>query len=723
MNSELDRILLAKSIAIIGASNNPAKRGYQAIKKLLDDRYTGSIYPINPKTPEVLGLKAHASVLDVADDIDMALVCTPARTLPDVLADCGKKGIAGIVALATGFNEIGAEGETLTAACIEAARVNNVRIVGPNTNGVFNLHNRMNLVGVNDIEPGHIGIVSQSGNMLVAFTTEANRRSGLGFSTYVGVGNQLDIRFNEYLEYFGDDESTKVPVFYIEGFKNGRHFLDVCREVCQKKPVVIYKSGRTEAGRIAAVSHTGALAGRFNLTRDLLRQAGATVIEQSDKILSVAEGLSKLPTTFGDRVAILADGGGHATITTDALIENGLTLATFSGDARKRLKEVLPQSASLQNPIDVAGGTDNNPDLFAKCAQILLEDENIDNLMIVGMYGGYAERFNGELLNAEVETSERIGALAKRFGKPLIVQSVYNATQPEPIKVLKNSGIPVFVWPEPAVQCMAELVRYSKAKERIAASPLIEPSSPMDEATAIIENAHFEKRDSLYEYEAKDLLGTYSIAVPPYIVVRSHADLGKVCDELSANPMAMKIISQDILHKTDADCVRLKVSGAAALNANFEEILENAKLYDADARIEGVLVSPMAQSGVEVIIGVIHDPIFGPVMMFGLGGVYVEVFEDVSFRALPMSKADAREMVKDVQSYRILEGVRGNLPVDKAALEDLIIRVSTIALSHPEISEIDLNPVIVKSDGYDVVDARMILKATGEQPYAGQTDL
>ncbi len=654
MNSDLDRILSANSIAIIGASNNPAKRGYQAVKKLLEDRFAGSIYPINPKTPEVLGLKAYASVLDVADDIDMALVCTPAKTLPDVLADCGKKGIAGIVALAAGFNEIGAEGGTLTAACIEAARVNNVRIVGPNTNGVFNLHNRMNLVGVNDIEPGHIGIVSQSGNMLVAFTTEANRRGGPGFSTYAGVGNQLDIRFNEYLEYFGNDESTKVPVFYIEGFKNGRHFLDVCREVCQKKPVVIYKSGRTEAGRIAAVSHTGALAGRFNLTRDLLRQAGATVIEQSDRILSVAEGLGKLPTTCGDRVAILADGGGHAAIATDALIENGLTLATLSDDTRKRLKEILPQSAASQNPIDVAGGTDNNPDLFARCACILLEDENIDNLMIVGMYGGYAERFNEDLLNAEVETSERVVALAKRFGKPLIVQSVYNATQPEPepIKVLKKSGIPVFVWPEPAAQCMAELVRYSKSKERIAASPLIEPGSPMEEAIAIIENVQFEKRDSLYEFEARDLLGAYGIAVPPCIVVRSHADLGTMCGESSANPMAMKIISQDILHKTDADCVRLKVSGASSLSANFEEILENAKSYDADARIEGVLVSPMAQSGVEVIIGVIHDPIFGPVVMFGLGGVYVEALEDVSFRALPMSKADAREMVKDVQSPR-----------------------------------------------------------------------
>lgn len=713
MNNALNSIFKARSIAIIGASNDPAKRGNQAIRKLHVDGYEGKIYPINPKAPEVLGLKAYASVLDIETDIDLVLVCTPAKTLPGILDQCGQKKIPGAVVLAAGFAEIGKEGQDIADTTLEAASRNNVRVVGPNTNGVFNLHNKMNMVGVQDVAPGNIGICSQSGNMMLAFVTEAKRRGGVGFSSYVGVGNQLDVSLAEYLQYFGDDEDTKAPVFYVEGFKDGRAFLDTCRNVTQKKPVIIYKSGRTEAGQVAASSHTGSLASSFALTRGLLKQAGATVVEQSDKILSIAEGLSKLPVPEGGRVAILADGGGHATVTVDALIDAGVELAQLNPATIEKLRALLPAAAACSNPIDVAGGTDADPSVSAICAEILLADENVDILMIIGMYGGYAARFNPALLDNEIATSRRLAAMSQESGKPLIVQSVYNALRTKPIEVLKDAGVPVFIWPEPAVRCISELIEYARARARNSRSPLVVPDGPLPKGLAILSKIVGEERDAFYEHEAKELLAAYDVNVPRQFLARTEDDLARVSDELGSDLMAMKIVSQDILHKSDAGGVKLKISGETALREAYGEIIANARVYDPDADVHGVLVAPMAQSGVEIIIGVVHDPMFGPVMMFGLGGIFVEVLKDVSFRALPMSRADAHVMVEEIQSSKILDGVRGGLPIDKAALEDLMMKVSQLALAHPEIKEIDLNPVILRNDGYDVVDARMILNSKG----------
>ena len=378
MSNALNSVFKARSIAIIGASNDPAKRGNQAIRKLLADGYEGAIYPINPKAAEILSVKAYPSVLDVDGSIDVALVCTPAKLLPAVLAQCGAKNIPGAVVLAAGFAEIGPEGEAIAEATLAAAREHNVRVLGPNTNGVFNLHNKMNMVGVQDVAPGNIGICSQSGNMMLGLVTEAKRRGGVGFSSYVGVGNQLDVNLSEYLKYFGDDDDTRAPVFYVEGFKDGRAFLETCRNVTQKKPVVIYKSGRTEAGQIAASSHTGSLASSFALTRGLLKQAGATVVEQSDKILSIAEGLSKMSVPKGGRVAVLADGGGHATVTVDALVDAGVELAELSPDTIAKLCGILPAAASCVNPVDVAGGTDDNPSVTALCADVILADPRVE---------------------------------------------------------------------------------------------------------------------------------------------------------------------------------------------------------------------------------------------------------------------------------------------------------------------------------------------------------
>jgi acetyltransferase len=567
----------------------------------------------------------------------------------------------------------------------------------------------MDLVGYTDLRPGNLGLITQSGNMALSMVTEATINGHLGFSTYVGVGNQVDIQFDEYLDYFAADDNTKVVIFYIEGFKNGLRFLQHAKKLTQKKPVIVYKSGRTAAGRKSASSHTGAMAGSFNLTIDVLRQAGVTVVRDADKLLPVAEALSLLPPPGGDQVAILADGGGHATIATDTLIESGLKLAKLSSNTLAKLTRLLPPAASLANPIDVAGGTDKDPGVFADCAKILMEDAQVDAVLIVGLFGGYGIRFSDSLKQIEVETADRLGRLMNKTAKPLILQSLYTPIKPEPLEILRNAAVPVYCSIETAVFCLAALIEYTRSKDRNFRFAAAEQAVPRAQAKQIVTNAIKADRNALFEYEAKDLLQAYGITVPAHAVIRSEKDLQAIGLTFRNQPVAMKVISQDILHKSDAGGVKLNIQGDQALQASYVAILKNASHYLPTAHIEGVLVSPMARSGVEVIIGVVQDPIFGSVLMFGLGGIFVEVLKDVVFRAIPLSAADAHEMLEEIASSKILDGVRGKSAVDRAALVDLILKVSACALAHPEITEIDLNPVIVHKNGYDVVDARIIL--------------
>jgi acetyltransferase len=701
-----------RSVAVVGASKDPTKRGYQALKYLISDKFAGGIYPIHPKESEILGVQAYPSLKDVPGEVDLALVCTPARTLPALMEELGAKGVKGAIILAGGFSETGPEGAKIEADTVAAARKHGVRIVGPNTSGVFNLHSRMNLVGMPDVRPGGLGIVSQSGNMALSIVTEGTAGGHLGYSTYVGVGNQVDIRFNEYLQYLGDDDNTQVPVLYVEGFKHGRTFLEVAREVTQRKPVVVYKSGRTAAGQASAKSHTGALAGSYEMTVDLMRQVGVTVARQSDHVVPLAEALSLLPAPASNRVAILADGGGHATIAADSLTEAGVVMPPLAEETRKKLAEILPPAASLVNPVDVAGGTDTNPGVFADCASVILQDPNVDALLIVGLFGGYKLRFAESLGPIENETSIRLGALLRRFGKPIILQSLYATMKPEALEILRSAGVPVHQSVEIAVSCLAGLIDYGHARARNAEHVPPAAGEAPAEAREIVAKCRQAGRKSLFENEAIELLKAFGVPMLPYVLARGEDDLAAAAATFEGRPTAMKIVSKDILHKTEAGGVKLTLRREDTMRKAFREIIEGARAYKADAEIEGVLVVPMARKGVEVIIGVSHDPIFGPVMMFGLGGVFVEILKDVVFRAIPLTRADGFEMLDAIKAKKILEGVRGAKPVDREALVDLLMKISALVQAHPEITEIDLNPVFAHDDGYTVVDARMILEST-----------
>lgn len=711
--SPLHNILAPTGIAIVGASADPTKRGYKAMVGLIKDGYRGNIYPVNPKAGMILGVRAWPSIAAIPGNPELALLCTPAPSVPGLVAECGRRGIKGAIILASGFAEMGEEGARLEREMMAKAAAHGVRVIGPNTSGVFNLHHHLNLLALDGLKAGDIGIISQSGNMLLALALEAQHNGQVGFSTYVGPGNQSDIGFNDYLRYLGEDEHTRVATLYVEGFRDGRRFLEVARDVTAVKPVVVYKSGSTEQGQKAASSHTGALAGSYQMTVDVLRQSGVSVVQYSDEILPVAEGLGLLQKARGKRVAVIADGGGQATIAADRLAEAGLTLAKLSEETRSQLRAILFPQASTLNPVDVAGSSDANPSLLARCMEIVAADDNVDSVFLVGMFGGYSLRFAESLLGDEMRGAEAMVDLSNVTTKPLVVYSLYAPIKPPALRRMHEAGLPIYASIEHAVRVLAALGKrgqYLAERKRQAPFAAV---TPVPSVQAMLASARQAGRD-LLEYEAKALLGDHGITVPEERVVRGADELAQVAAELGDQPLAMKVVSRDILHKSDAGGVRLNLRGTAALKEAYQQIMTSARVYDANARIEGVLVTPMADKGVEVIIGMMRDPVFGPVLMFGLGGVFVEILEDVAFRALPLSRFDATCMIDQIKAKKVFEGVRGAAAIDKKALTELLLNVAHIVEAYPEIQELDLNPVIAYPDGYAVVDARVIVERAAD---------
>ncbi|RMF17227.1 MAG: CoA-binding protein [Gammaproteobacteria bacterium] len=711
--SALDPVLNPSSIVIVGASNQPTKRGYQAIRKLQEAQFAGEIYGVNPRGGEVLGVTCYAAIDALPVAPDLALICTPAATVPGLIEACGQKGIKGAIVLAGGFSEAGDEGAALERAMVRAARKWGIRVIGPNTSGSFNATSGLNLVGYERLPQGRIGLLSQSGNMALTWVTEALARPWMGFSTYVGVGNESEVGFHEYLEYFQDDPHTSVVLAYVEGLRNGRAFLEAARRTTPTKPVVLYKSGRTQHGQRAAKSHTGALAGDYSLSRHVLKQAGVIVVEQSDRVLDVADTLARQPALLGKRVAVLADGGGHATITADLLTDFGLQLADLLPETQARLKAALVPQAAVANPVDVAGATDAQPAKFAEAAALLLADPNVDGLIVVGLFGGYHIRFDSGLKDEEIQTAEKLAELAATHGKPMLVHSVYADHRPVPLATLQASDIPVFNSLEKAVHSLSALAEYGASLKRASRSdgapgeaiPLLAGSDQRN----LIDHALKEGRKALFEHEAKQLLAGYGVPVPSQFVLKSLDELPALLPNLPAGPLAVKLVSPDILHKSDAGGVVLNVQGEAALREAFTRIMDNARAYDPQAELTGVLITPMVEPGLEVILGVTRDPQFGPVLMFGLGGIHVEVLKDVVFRALPLTADDAADMLGALRASALLDGVRGQPAVDKQALIDLMLRVSRMCLNHEEIIELDLNPVRVYREGIAVVDARIVI--------------
>ena len=707
----LDRVLNPQSIVVIGASQDPAKRGNRAIRSLLADRYSGRIIPINPREREILGYECFRTVADAPGELDLAIVCTAAKTVPAVIEECGARGVKGAILLAGGFSEASEEGRLLEEEVVAVARRHNVRLIGPNTNGMFTARLGCNAWGMPDIPRGPLAWISNSANVVTSIVLQARQHGYMGINTMLSVGNQADIQFHEYLECVSADRDVSAVMLYLEGFKDAPAFMSAARKATQAKPVVMYVAGRTSEGVRAAKSHSGSLAGAYAVNSGVLRQSGAALVNRLYHLYPVAEALSLFPPMRGRRVAVVSEGGGPITVAADALVENGLQLAPLSAETQARIHAVVPNATAISNPVDAGGGTDPRAEYYAPIAQAILEDPNIDALLIVGLLGGYSHRFGQDVAATEESVCAQLGEMMRRYGKPVIVQSHYADLKTKSLDVLRRAGVPFQRHVEVAVQCLASAADISESRARISSARPDPAGAAAPLATRLVDAAAGAGRD-LLETEARDVLKAYGVAMPRHVLARTAAEAAAAAGSFGSAKLAMKIVSPEILHKSEAGGVKLGINGAHELETAFRDIVASARAYRPDARVEGVLITPMAARGTEVIVGVSRDPQYGPLVVFGLGGVFVETIADVVFRSVPVTPADAREMIGELRYASILDGARGAAPVDRDLVADLIVRVSRIAELHPQLAEIDLNPVIVSAAGCVIADARMVVDAT-----------
>lgn len=708
----LDKVLNARSVAIVGASKNPTKRGYQAIKTLKEDGFEGEIYPVNPREEMILGIPCFKSITDIKDEVDLALITTPAQTVPEVLQECGQKGVAGAVIVAGGFRELGERGRQLEEEVVGTAERANIRLIGPNTSGMMNLKTNLNLVGIQDAPKGNIALLCQSGNMALTLITEAMIGKHGGFTYYVGVGNESDIKFHEYLEFFRNDPETRSILMYVEGMSEGRKFLQEAYKTSIEKPIILLKSGRSATGKRSAGSHTGSLAGMGEVAKAAYERAGIMVIENSDELFPVAEALSSQPPVKNNSIAILTDGGGHATIASDLLTDYGIELPELSERTKSKLRQILPDAASVANPVDVAGGTDSDPSLFADCADAILRDPAIGGLLIVGLFGGYGIRFDKSLTMVEEDAAHRLGKLVRKRSKPILVHSLYSSYHSHPLELLRYYDIPIHDSLDISCKCIASLCQYGEYLDAYHAKTSFVfnwRAKAKRRGVEIIRQAISENRDTLLEHEAKQLIKMHGAPTSIGHIAQTEQEAVEIAESIE-NSVVMKIVSPDILHKSDAKGVMLGLRSEEQIRQAFNDIMRNAREYCPNCDARGILVAPMAGVGLEVIVGTKIDEQFGPVIMYGLGGIMVEIMKDVTFWVLPIGVSSSRRIIEDTRSSVILEGVRGQEGYDKKSLRKLLLMCSELIESYPEIEEMDLNPVVLYRDGLDVVDARIILK-------------
>jgi len=710
MPRSLDCIFKPSAIAIVGASWDETKRGYQAVRGMKDSEFRGRIYPVNPKGGELLGFPVYRTLAEIPVVPDLALVCTPAHTVPDVLEACAAKGIAGAVVLALGFKESGETGQELEGRVSAIVGRTGIRVVGPNTSGIMNLSCGLNLIGVRGIRAGGQGLLVQSGNLALALMTETMARSRHGFSLCAGVGNETGIAFDEYLDYFAADPGTGVIMMYVEGFRRGAAFLESARRAARSKPIVCLKGGKTDAGRVSARSHTGAVAGSYEILRCGLRDAGVTEVTRTDELFHVAETLmTQPPVRPGSGIAILSDGGGHSTITADALMEQGLPLAVLRPESREELRRLLGPAACVLNPVDTAGAVDSDPSVFARSLRILMEDPEVGGVLQVGLFGGYGIRFSETLVPNECETAVLMADCAHRTGKPLVVHTLYAGARSWPLDLLREKGVPVVESLEVACRCIGAAVERGRYLARA-------PREDREPRTAVPSgslSAGAPGRSRWTELEARELLASYGVTFSPASFCRSEQDVISVAQDI-CGPMALKVVANGILHKTDAGGVMLNVPDAAGAKQAFERIRRSAADYAAARGLavdfQGVLLSPMLPAPVaEMIIGFKRDPQFGPVLITGIGGTAVEVFRDVSLRIPPVDRAEALLMLQEFRSSALLRGFRGRPAADLESLAANVCAVAACGLDYPEILEMELNPVFAYEHGAVGVDARIVL--------------
>lgn len=714
--SDLTPLFRPQSVALIGASSDTKKYGYWTAKSLIDNKFTGTLYLISrTAADDILGHKPYASIKDVPGPVDLAIVGIAPKHILPVLQDCADKGVKAVVVVATGFGETGPEGKALEQQMLDIASKTGMRIMGPNCMGMFSAPVSLN-ASIIDLDKGHMGLVLQSGNFGIDINFNAKTR-GLGYSGWATIGNQIDLRFADFVEYLGQDETTRVVMMYMEGLRvssvnDGRDFLEKARQTTLQKPIAAIKIGRSEAGARAAVSHTGSLAGSEKIFDAALNQAGVIRVDTPNELLDVAEAFSRCKKPKGNRIAILTDGGGHGVMATDTAEQFGLDAFVLSEATQQKCREILKPHCPLKNPVDLAGTPEADMWVFDRCAEVLLADPEVDGLVIVGLYGGYCD-LSEEFRQLEMDVAKSLVERAKKADKPVVMHSIYQAQWPESLTYIKEHGFPVYGSIDAAMRAMGALVgfnaRQEKIREELAAPAPLLPADRLEKVKAIFDAVRAQKRENLVETEAREVLRAYGFNLPGHALAANADEAARLFSEIGAGRAVMKIVSPEILHKTDAGGVILNVDSEARAREAYDTLIANAKNYDPKAEIFGVMVTPMLAGGVECIIGSSYDVTFGPTIMFGLGGIFVEVLKDVSFRVAPVNAPEAGRMVREIKGYPLLEGVRGKKGVNIAALTDAVSKLSYMVAELADVAEVDLNPVFATEKGIDIVDARVVL--------------
>ena len=697
----LDAFFSPQSIAVIGASTNTSKLGYAVLDNLVNGDFLRDgrkVYPINPKADEILGLPAFPVVSDIPDPIDLAVIVIPYPLVPEAMRTCGEKGIPAVIVISAGFREAGMDGLEREQELIEITTEYNIRLIGPNCLGVINTVIPMNASFSAGLPPkGPMDFMSQSGALGTAILDWA-QAGRLGLNKFVSLGNKADVSEIDLLRAWAKDPTSNVILSYMEGLPDGQEFISVAREVSKIKPIVALKSGVTQAGSRAVSSHTGSLAGSEQAYEAAFRQSGVLRAHSLQDLFDMARAFGYLSPLQGDRIAIVTNAGGPGILATDALERAGLKLARFKPECIKALEQFLPDAASAANPIDVLG--DARADRYRFALEQVIKSPSVDGILVI---------LTPQAMTEIIETADVITEISEKVDIPILASFMGEARVKAGIEIMAKHNVPNFAFPERAAMVLQAMSQYREYRAR----PLPSFESFDVDQKAVretIDRVLDEGRLSIGDAEAKSILTAYGLQAPPSEIAETAENAVEIAADMGY-PVVLKIASPDILHKTDVGGVKVGLQNATDVRDAFDLITYRSQRYLPEAHLWGCQVQKMVPSGLEILIGMNRDPQFGPLVTFGLGGIYVEALKDASFRIAPFSRDEAAQMLTEIRAKALLDGVRGEPPVDKETLIEALLRISQLVLDFPEIAELDINPFIVYEEGRGGValDMRLIL--------------
>lgn len=696
--TSLEPMFRPHTVAVIGATEKPASVGRTLLRNLLDQPFGATIFPINPHRSNVLGIRCYPSIRSIGEPVDLAIVVTPANSVPEVLEECEAAGVRAAVVISAGFSETGAAGRERESRIHEVLSHGHMRLIGPNCLGIMNPRTGLNATfAQSNALPGNIAFLSQSGALCTAIL-DWSRRENVGFSGFVSVGSMLDVSWGDLIYHFGDDPYTTSILIYMESIGDSRSFLSAAREVSLRKPIIVIKPGQSEAARKAAASHTGAITGADEVFEAAFRRAGILRVASISELFDMAEVLSKQPRPRGPRLAVVTNAGGLGVLATDALLGNGGQLAELSPDTKEALNKFLPEAWSHSNPIDTLG--DSGPELYVKALEIAAADPNCDAVLSILAPQGMTEPEKSAIL---------LSKAAESIDKPLLASWMGGARMQLAANVLNEAKIPTFEYPDAAARIFAYMWRYSSYLLALYEAAEFTGDLPQDgprRVAAIIAEAQRKNRNILTEHESKQILAAYELPTTPSKIALSANDAVKAAEDIGY-PVVLKLHSETVTHKSDRGGVILNLADANAVRSAFARI---EAAFASDSSFHGVTVQPMiSAAGYELILGSSTDPQFGPVMVFGLGGQLVEVMRDRAHALPPLTTTLARRMMENTRIFQALKGVRGRAAVNLEKLEELLVRFSELVIENPRIADIEINPLLAGPGGIVALDARVIL--------------